>query len=65
MRGTLARRLAEKMRIQKREEEERRRQEEQERERVDREKEAADELAIEESLRWVYLEFIFSVIRHV
>ena len=51
MRGTLARRFAEKMRIQKREEEERRRREEMEREREDREKEAADELAIEESLK--------------
>ena len=54
LRGTLARRLANKLRIQKREEEERRRQEELERERRDREKEAADEQAIEESLKWVF-----------
>nr|KAG5687167.1 hypothetical protein BaRGS_033054 [Batillaria attramentaria] len=51
LRGTLARRLASKLRIQKRQEEERRKQEEMERERKDREKEAADELAIEESLK--------------
>ena len=53
LRGTLARRLANKLRVQRREEEERRRQEELERERKDREKEAADELAIEESLKLV------------
>lgn len=39
--------------MQRREEEERRRQEELERERRDREKEAADEQAIEESLKLV------------
>ncbi|KAL8585216.1 hypothetical protein ACOMHN_013231 [Nucella lapillus] len=51
LRGTLARRLAHKLRMQKREEEERKRQEELERERKDREKEAAAEQAIEESLK--------------
>ena len=54
LRGTLARRLAQKLRVQKREEEERKRQEELERERRDREKEAADEQAIEESLKYVF-----------
>ena len=53
LRGTLARRLANKLRIQRREEEERRRQEELERDRRDREQEAAAELAIEESLKSV------------
>ncbi|XP_070180656.1 myosin-I heavy chain-like [Littorina saxatilis] len=53
LRGTMARRLAAKVRVQKREEEERRRQEELEREQQDREKEAADEQAIEESLKTV------------
>ncbi|XP_076464756.1 myosin-VIIa-like [Babylonia areolata] len=56
LRGTLARRLAQKLRIQKREEEERRRQEELERERREREKEAANEQAIEESLKQSQLE---------
>ena len=52
LRGALARRLANKLRVQRREEE-RRRQEELERERRDREKEAAAEQAIEESLKLV------------
>lgn len=53
VRGMQARKMAETMRIQKRQEEERRRLEEQEREKKKREKEVADEVAIEESLRYI------------
>ena len=52
-----ARRTAAAMREAKRIEEEHLRQEEMERERLAKEKEAADELSIEESLKYVYIFF--------